>query len=484
MMADKCSFGLISPVHPLDHYGNLTVDSSRLRRTLRGRARLHENLLVVLLGIYVFFIVYASLMPFDLSFGQDRVSNRLTRAWEYQPFGPQRVSRSDLLSNLALYVPMGLLAGMRLSVRRGSSKVAAFFVAGCLIVATTLGVESCQLLSDRRTASVTDSLLNLLGGMLGASLGICWGRKWWITLRRQVRYRWRYRPISFVAIAILILLAADATSPLLPTVEVSEVWQNAKNSHLSLWEGLGVHPWHHWVVERIGVYAALALILAAWSGKSDLRNLIGGGMSAMIFAVGTETAKLFIVSRSANIANLVTSLFGVCLGTTLSCLFAQRLSRRAKLLICVFCLTLYTTYLEWLPFGFAWDRSEAMMKFPKGAEWLPLYHYAMGARFEDIRLFCRTLALSAGIVLSVGLLRFLRTPDVERSRWRWAIEGAVVGTGLGLLLESVQFTLPDRIPSVTDIFCFGFGGCLGGLLVRARLRSEVPSVTTSPTWSN
>jgi VanZ family protein len=191
---------------------------------------------------------------------------------------------------------------------------------------------------------------------------------------------------------------------------------------------------------------------------------------ALCFAVLTEACKLFIEGRSANTANVLSSAAGTLASLAAGALFGRGVSARLRRLLPALLVGAYVVYFEWTPFAFTWSVSPVVEKMPRGAEWLPLYHYAMGARAEDVRLFLRTLTV-------VGALTYATT-----IAWRWLGEGdaarrvlraALLAGGLGLVLEFGQFFL-ERVPSVTDVFCFAAAGALGAW-VYLRYPPPVPS---------
>ena len=424
-----------------------------------------------LLLAYWLLLLYASLMPFDLRFERTDVGNNFSRAWDYWPIGCRRVPRSDLVSNVILYIPLGMLSALSWSRRARPEAWKAFISPTVFVLATSVLVESLQLLSARRVANVTDTLMNVTGGAIGVALGMRWGRRLWDQLRRGLRARWLCRPESLLPTAMMVLLAADALYPYLPTVDVSQVVRGLRASHLSPLEGLRVHPWHHWVVERVSMYGALTVVLACSSSRKGFAHNLHTALVVVVFAAAIELTKPFIMSRYMNVANVMMSGLGALVGLALGRLAGQRVSRSARISVAILALACYMVYLEWRPFEFRWDRSAMAEKMPSGVEWLPLYHYAVSGLPKDVFLFVRTIALMAGIVFGLGLLGM---PFSRTSRWRCFVLAAGVAGLFGTSLEMVQFAIPGRHPSVTDIFCFAVGGIAGSALLRHWWRREMP----------
>lgn len=416
------------------------------------------RLLSILCGAYVLLLFYASLMPFDFTVDQAWVDAQLRRAWQFWPF--ERVlhtSRADMLSNVMLYVPLGLLVAARLALNPRRPRWVALLTGVAVCGAASLLVELGQVFSTSRIASATDFLMNLAGGSAGAAAGALLGARGWLALTARIHRRHAERPLALVAALLLVVLAVDAVYPLLPTLDVGTIKHNLKDSVVSLESGFSRHPWHHWVVRRVGVYGVLTLLLGASMQRATRQRWIKAAVLVVCFATAAEVVKPFIVSRNANAANVVSSAGGALLGLVLGPVLVGRLSPRLKVLLPVTLLAGYLVYVEWTPFVFTWDPSRVADRMPTGAEWLPLYHYAMGGRAEDVRLFLRTIVIVGTLTYAV-MCRWRR--DAESNRSGAILKAALLAGCFGLFLEVGQFFL-DRVPSTTDVFCFAVGGGLG-----------------------
>jgi len=419
--------------------------------------------LTILCVVYIVLVFYASLMPFDLVADGRLAREHFDRAVKFWPLGHQlHASRTDLMSNFLLYVPIGLLVACRWNIAGGRT-VRAAIGAAAVAAGVSLSVEALQLLSLRRVSGVHDVTANVLGGLVGAAVGAAAGPRAWKAAAAGLADWWRHRPVRVLALAVGIMLAAEALSPFLPTLDVSTVWGNVKRSTLNLAAGMSPHPWDYWLVRRVGVYAAWTLLLG-WSisPRRGRRTWPAAAALGIGFAAAAEVAKLLVVSRSANVANVLTAGCGAVAGAAAGAAGLGRLARAQKIALGLALLAVYTVHLEWSPFQPVWDMQRAADKLPRGMEWLPLYHYAMGGRLEDIRLFAQTVILTGAI--GYGLVA-ADWGGARRPATAAATMGMFMGL-LGLLLEAGQLLLPTRTPSVTDVFCFALGGALGGYLAR------------------
>lgn len=438
----------------------------------------------ILWAIYVLLILYASLMPFDMDWNPADAENNFQRAWNFWPFASQyRISRSDLVSNLVLYVPLGLLAGACCgAVRRKANRLGSLSIAILAAMSVSMIIECLQLFSPSRTASAQDLLMNTVGGLAGGIIAITAGRRAWVNLRREFRLRWIYQPISLIGWLMLVLLAVDAVFPFRPTLLLSELFTSLKQSFRMVMGhdfGFSVHPWHHWLIHRVGVYAVLSMLLAASTGRGAKPKWFRGAVWAIAFAATAELAKVFIVSRFANPANVLMSACGAVVGMIIGAVMsAEKVSRRARILQAAALLAGFIIYIELTPFTFVWNPQEIAAKIPSGPQWLPLYHYAMGAWANDVLLFVRTIVLLAGLTYTLRLSDGWLDRGGRPARIVKAVAFAAV---MGLILELGQFLLPTRTPSVTDIFCFALGGAIGGALARRQTTNHIAAEVTEVT---
>jgi len=418
-------------------------------------------------------IAYGSLMPFDYCNDPTVVAFHGWRAWQCWPLVPHgAISRTDLVSNLLLYIPLGLLGTTRLRFARsrgagGSHSqyvgiLLAFLaatVAGSVLSAT---VETAQMYSFTRVTSAQDWLANTIGTMAGALVGATVGPSIWLSLLRSIRLRIIQRPVSLVGLIMIAMLALDALYPLLPTLDVSTVKQHVKATLQYMNNPLAGHTWHHWLVCRVGIYAVLAAVLAGASRRAGWRRYAMGIMLALLFATGMELAKTFIDQRWTDPGNVIMSLVGVLVGAILAAALAGRLSTRTQALLAAALAFVYLAYQELVPIPggllgvevFRWDISQ-----------LPLYSYMMSADLHAVVLFFRNIILAGAVTFALGMAGSWAGASPAAKACRMGLLMALAATAM----EFAQFIIPGRIPSTTDIFCLAVGGALGGYAHASRL---------------
>ncbi len=416
--------------------------------------------LSVFAAVYTLLLIYASLMPFDFELGNIGVN--IEGFWSYWPVNPKaRISGSDVVSNLALYTLLGWMLATRLRLGRKSPAFSIAIATLCCSV-ISMFVELTQLGLLSRVGDASDWLLNTFSGFAGAVFGVICGTGLWLSSVRWTIRTWKTCPVDIAAVVFILLLAADALAPYLPTILLKQVWGSIKNSKFELSEGLAVHPWHWWVVCRALVYAFLTFMLSGWGGRiPNWKDWARACAIAAGLAFCLEVGKLMIVSRFFNIANVATAWVGCAVAVSLGA-FGQCPGRdRAKIGFAVAAILFYLFYLAWTPFDFVWD-SRMLERAPSsGAMLLPFYHYAMEGELNHARLFVQSVFMMG---LLVYLLR-IRYGHFERGGCKILL-AALFGSAIGFLLEGGQIFLPTRTPSMADIYNFAIGGAVGAYLQR------------------
>ena len=409
------------------------------------------------------FIMYGSLIPFDYSGDPSDVSARWERAWSYWPFDPYGVvGRIDIITNVLLYIPLGLLVATRLRLTAWCRfPVFTFVLAVAVGSALSAVMEIGQLYSRViRVSSAQDWLSNTVGTAIGALMGAAFGRIAWIRLRRTVRQHIRVRPMLLACAVMVILLIGDAFFPLKPTLDIGDVKQNIRQTLNHLDAPLAEHTWDYYLVNKVMVFAALAAALAGGSRREGSARFVRGALLAMAIAAATELGKTFIETRYTSPGNLLMTSLGAISGGLLAAWLAPKLTVRTKAWIGVALIATYALYQLLTPRANMHGKAAPLGSevFRLDESLLPLYHYVMRGGLEDVRLFVYNVLLTGGITFTLGLAGvWARTS--RRARMAY---GALLTGLVGVGVEGLQFFIPGRVPSTTDVFCYALGGALGG----------------------
>ncbi|GGC78362.1 hypothetical protein GCM10011396_26920 [Undibacterium terreum] len=166
--------------------------------------------------LYALLILYGSLFPFS------DWTTPSTRLFTFLVTMPS-IERADIVQNILVYAPLGLLLVLRLNRNMG------FWLA--LILATIVGtllsfaVESIQQFLPSRVASLSDLVMNFLGTFLGGVLAGFMSAET-LTGKAVAKYReqwFRTGILANIGIAILAMWSLSQTTPLVPSLDVSHL---------------------------------------------------------------------------------------------------------------------------------------------------------------------------------------------------------------------------------------------------------------------
>ncbi len=176
--------------------------------------------LFVATRVYTALIIYGSLYPLT----GWRFPSVPLFAFLTEPGRDPTNPLSDVLTNVLVYIPLGVLLVWALNLKgRIWSAVTAVLAGGAL----SLTMESIQMFLPSRMSSAQDLLNNVIGTLLGATLGITFRPDTAIMSRlRRVRDEWlvsdRGADAGLVAVCVW---ALSQLSPFVPTLDVSTVRQ-------------------------------------------------------------------------------------------------------------------------------------------------------------------------------------------------------------------------------------------------------------------
>ena len=384
---------------------NLAAESQPLERS-RPRRRL--------LWLALALMVYGSLFPFHYQAHTPSWGD----GWALLHLDAHP-SRSDLLANVLLFVPYGLLLSGPIQPKR---RRLALLGGGVL----ALGLQYLQFWFPDRVPSATDALFNGIGMAIGLGAGLI-GAPWLLRRRSLDLPRPQFVRVASMLMALWLL---DRWFPLVPTLDV----QNIKNGlkPLLLWRETGVVD----VLRNLAGWLVF-LRLARYSGLQRWSHWRLAGLCLAVMA-----AEPLFVNNAISPANAV----GLALALALSPLLR---SGPSTLMVVIGVLAGAIVVAALSPFEFRWVG---------GFLWIP---FAASLGGDPIRAMP---ALIEKIYLLGGLVFFVRY--LGASHWLTVM---VLGT-LVLALELVQQALPGRTPEITDpLLVLGLAWLMRPLFERVRL---------------
>lgn len=373
----------------------MTPDAAKIPPTAQSTLDISaRSTLRWLFWITCILIVYGSLYPFDFS-----PPSRLGWQAFFSPLQIQR-SRPDIVSNIVLFIPLGLFAALGFGRQWG--RVALFGILGALFA---VALQLLQLYLPSRTAALTDAVWNFIGlslGIAGASFA-----------HKKISPSWSgTRHLAWARFSFLALWLSAELLPFVPTLD----WQTLK-------DGIKpqlVAPRFHFdlVLLHAAGIAAAAEIVVDQTGVT--RTRLGIALAAIFIFF----AKIFVYGLGLDWSTLLG--FGIGVATWLG------LSRHAAWFRrnAVFWIVLGAITVATLLSG-----SDNIR--PSRVNWIPFAAMLQGSMLDNVR----ALAQSAFLI---GALLWLGSHRNDRE---WSI---AVALALWLsLLEIVEFFIGGHTADIT-----------------------------------
>lgn len=304
-------------------------------------ARSDPRMLLALL-CYTAMLVYGSLYPFAHWHGPAYSLMHFLLFW------PAHLDKGDLLQNVLVYAPFGLLTALRLASALPPRRAALLAtVMGTLL---SLAMESLQQFNPARVASPVDIATNAAGSALGAllagtmlrhtvpgALALAWRDRWF-----------RHGAMANTGLVILALWILSQTSPLVPTLDISHLRRALSGLWHTLHEPGSIDRY------RLAAYACLLssvglmLLLLARPGKPVMRAF-AFSLTAVLLA------KVVIIGRVLSLE--------ACAGAAVAlaaCIFLRRMPLRLMpwtgvlLLVLGFSISELAPGLPWTAARFNW----------------------------------------------------------------------------------------------------------------------------------
>jgi len=456
----------------------------------RRGGRRWVDFLAVVVGL---FILQTGLAPYDFLPSHAEAGSRALFS-----ISINRVTRPDILSNIFLYVPFGLLVCVALTARiRRQSAAIGLTVAGAAIL--SVGIEWLQSFSATRVSSLMDVAANVLGAGIGVFLSVLLGPLL-PKLGNAARTELVLRPGGTVVKAYAALLCIAAAAPFDFSFDVGHLRKSWKSacvtlatvSHLdtattqstadarfaierSDYDRWGSQKrWARWGAEGISL-AVFAWLVTAWLRRE---YAFGGTTSAAIclwigavFSVGLSVLQLPILSRGFDANDVVFRVLGLLAGCGAGWrrefgheeITEERLGvaatghPRVMSFLCG-ATGLYIAYTGLIPIGVDLSRSSEVLSW---STLVPFGTYPLG-RFDE--MMRDAMEKLGAFMLFAFLFSTVRHAARAGELRREIVRTSSLCAGLATLIEAAQCVIPPRTPSLTDVLLAATGAALGCLL--------------------
>jgi glycopeptide antibiotics resistance protein len=427
-----------------------------------------RRLALLLLGVlFVAFAAYGSFVPLRLRYiGLGEAVQQFAAT----PLIPlSQASRSDFITNVLLFVPIGFLLLGAFANRSRGLAVGLFVPIVAIAIALSVAIEFGQTFVRGRTPSWNDVVAESLGAGIGAVVWVAVGNAvvdWLAALFRSESESDRVYRILGAYVGVWTMLG------LLPfdfTVRPEEFAAKFRAGRI-VFEPFPAG----WTLRDAGGTLLMAVPLGAFGvvaarAQRIAQPTVVGLVLGLAVALAIEGAQLLSFSRTADATDLIMNATGVCLGVSLAARWADgptaafytgpgfRLWPLAALL--VWCVTLVIRH--WSPFDFVTDTAYIKGRIPHMMR-VPFYSYYWG--FAPYVLMDATTKLLMAVPIG-ALLQLIWQPQTRV--WRWVMAAGIVllSGALFLGLELGQLMLPSRVPDQTDVYIGTLGAVIGVALV-------------------
>jgi glycopeptide antibiotics resistance protein len=425
---------------------------------------------------FLVFAAYASLVPFHLRgmpvlTALDIFERALVNPWRL------RLSRTDLLANVLLFVPVGFcLAGaLRLDrVRWWTGPAAALATLG-LSAGWSLLIEFLQVFTVDRTPSPGDVLAQAVGattGLVAWEVGGTDLTRWLrATLAARTRVERVERALTAYACAWLVVNLA----PFDITLDVGTLVGKARSGRIQLvpfpFGGGGGSLWAAaWSLAAHAVAAVPigALAVVGWTSGATRRRAARAARLALGAVLGLELLQVFVASRTADVNDLLAGGVGAAAGIALASRSSQRrlagVPPRAERMqtwalagLVAWCAVLAAYH--WRPFDVRLDGAMVRARFAALA-WTPFAGYRTG---NDLGALTQ-LVVKASLGAPLGVLCGLAARCA--GRWRQLATCGLLSAVALATVEAGQLFLPSRAADPTDVLVGWAGAVAGWALAR------------------
>ena len=422
---------------------------------------------------FMAFAVYGSLLPFEFRpIPFDTALSRFSSIVLAQR--PSRISRSDLLANVLLFIPVGYaLAGALLLGRAGGwPTVRAATMILPLSVSVSLVAEFLQLFTGNRVPSNTDIAAQLAGSLAGIAAWLIVGERSTAWLRETFAARTDDR-LARLLFGFALGWVFVNLAPFDITVDAGDLAARLRSGKISVVPFSGPD-----VASVRWTWDALAELLSAiplgffgligWRSKG-LHTPAAACAVGLTIVLSVELAQVFIRSHAASGTDVVFATIGVVLGVSLGRRFVSRnrepddgtatrfIDWRAVTVLLLWILVLCAYH--WMPYDFGVD-TESIRRKAGRISLLPFDGYRGGSYLNALNNLLTKVALA----VPLGLLAALVVRPTARTRQLITAGWLLFGAAVFAAIETGQFFLPGRLPDPTDVLV-GALATYGGIRV-------------------
>jgi glycopeptide antibiotics resistance protein len=369
------------------------------------------------------FVIYASTIPFSFAGSAALVRAHVAEAVHSALSSPAHLSKADIVQNILLFVPIGVLGAGAFHPRRLTGVLIAIAAAVTLSVAC----ESLQLLTIDRLTSAWDVGANATGAIVGAML-------WPVVYPLGVRV-FHTRPESEVAWSraflfgcAIALVGIAACEPFDITLDVGTVWVKVKPFVTN-----GILQWQPLSDELLTTvrFAILSFLTFEWlQSTTKRRQQTLAAVSCLLLAIGLELTQFLITSRTPLVQDVLAGAAGSLAGVFVVPALLRTMSAAT--------LVTTATTIAALPF---YLQPFVLSPHYRSIALLPFFGYYQFTSMQTVSHVIELLLIYAPVAFT-----FVWSRGPASTRRAILMVGIVAA-----VLELAQGGIAGRYPDVTDI---------------------------------
>jgi glycopeptide antibiotics resistance protein len=430
-------------------------------------------------SLYLSFLIYGSLVPFDLQPIPFNLAWAGFFAMEYVPTGLGNAT-TDLPTNILLYIPLTFLsAELLLHKRRGKSSPLGgiLLILVCALLLSAL-IEFVQQFFPSRVMSLRDLLANGLGAAIGLLIWWWRGEIWFHQVSRWRLVNGRADVAEYLLWGYLACLFLYNILPLDLTISPVEIYHKWSRGDVNLIPfGYVTQTTAHFVyniVTDVAIWVPVSLLWVLSGRKQPVQAWVWSFWAALML----EFFQLLVFSRVSDVTDIITAIIGGGFGALLSRYVLNKSrpvvkepTNKTFKVFTVFSLTtLWIGLLGvifWYPFNFEFRRTVLYERIPMLYE-VPFQDYFYDTELRAVTGVLRQIILYLPFGVLLGILRMKLGRKISGNYFSALLIFILIFVPIAI--ELGQIALPEKYPSSGDWLLASSAGVIGFFACRGICR--------------
>ncbi len=397
--------------------------------------------------IFIFFIIYGTLIPFNLSPDKGSFAANVSNI-NWIPFidsDGSRASIPDMVQNILFFIPFGFLGVFSIKYDSKIRHIIKLTLLGSIVSGF---VEVLQLFTNDRTSSITDILTNSAGAFIGAALAFLLLGTYSKFIHIEQIQKFRNDKYFYLVLITSIIVAIGALQPFDFTLDVGVVGSQIKYLIKNPVEFNSVFSDEAVVFIRLFF---LGYVCSLWLKRINLRDFYTKGffLSSLI-GLFFEMSQIIVQSRMPSFQDALVILAATYFGSFFSRIRLKNVPGN----FWAFAIILATFVSAGLQVLSPYKFEDKAGNF----NWIPFLAYYERTTFLALANFIESML----IYLPMGfILRYIYSRDDQRTNIFFI---AVIGLIISSSLEFMQIWVSGRYADITDILGAIAGTILGTLI--------------------